>query len=70
MARPNIRILGNAVVQRVVFEGTRAVGVEALVGGTPTMFHGTEIVISAGALKSPQLLMLSGIGPADHLRET
>jgi choline dehydrogenase len=69
MARPNFRIIEHAVVQRVLFDGTRATGVEALVDGAATTFHAPEIVISAGALKSPQLLMLSGIGPADHLRE-
>jgi choline dehydrogenase len=69
MARPNFRLIGNAVVQRVLFEGTRAIGVEALVDGEPTEFRGEEVVLSAGALKTPQLLMLSGIGPAEHLRE-
>jgi choline dehydrogenase len=69
MARPTFRIIGDAVAQRVVFEGTRAVGIEALVDGKAQVFRAPEIVISAGALKTPQLLMLSGIGPADHLRE-
>jgi choline dehydrogenase len=69
MTRPNLRIIGDAVAQRVLFDGTRAVGVEALVGGAVQTFRGAEVVISAGALKTPQLLMLSGLGPADHLRE-
>jgi choline dehydrogenase len=69
MARPNFRIIGNAFVQRVLFDGTRAIGVEVLVDGEATTFHAPEIVISAGALQSPKLLMLSGIGPANHLRE-
>jgi choline dehydrogenase len=69
MARPNFRIVGNAVAQRVLFDGTRAVGVEALVDGELTTFHAPEIVIAAGALKTPQLLMLSGVGPAAQLRE-
>jgi choline dehydrogenase len=69
MARPNLRVVGDAVAQRVIFDGKRAVGVEALVDGEPTTFRAPEIVIAAGALKSPQLLMLSGIGPAAQLRE-
>ena len=69
MTRPNFRIVGGAVAQRVLFDGNRAVGVEALVDGVSQTFRAPEIVISAGALKTPQLLMLSGIGPAEHLRE-
>jgi choline dehydrogenase len=68
MQRPNFSIIGNAVAQRVVFEGKKAVGVQALVDGKLQVFRGAEIVLSAGALRTPQLLMVSGIGPADHLR--
>jgi choline dehydrogenase len=69
MSRPNARVVGNAVVQRVCFDGTRVTGVEALVDGEPTTFRADLVVISAGALKTPQVLMLSGVGPAAHLRE-
>ncbi|WP_308817210.1 mycofactocin dehydrogenase MftG [Pseudonocardia alni] len=69
MQRPNLTVIGNAHVRRLVFEGTRCVGVEADVNGEIQTFHGTETVVSAGALRTPQLLMLSGIGPAQHLRE-
>jgi choline dehydrogenase len=69
LGRPNLQLIGNAPVQRVLFEGTRAVGVEALVDGELTTFRAPEIVISAGALKTPQVLMLSGIGPAAQLRD-
>lgn len=67
MGRPNFDIVGNAIVQRVIFEGRKAVGVEARVDGVPRTFRGDEIVISAGALRTPQILMVSGIGPADQL---
>lgn len=68
MGRPNVTMIGNAVVERVIIEGTQAVGVEALIDGESRTFHGSEIVIAAGALRTPQILMLSGVGPADHLR--
>lgn len=67
MARHNFTIIGDAMVQRVIFQGQRAVGVEAVVDGQPKTFRGDEIVIAAGALRTPQILMLSGVGPADHL---
>ena len=68
LGRPNLRVVGNAVARRVLFSGNRCTGVEVDVNGVREVFRGAEVVLSAGALRSPQLLMLSGIGPADHLR--
>jgi choline dehydrogenase-like flavoprotein len=67
-SRPNLTIRGACEVRRVVFEGVRAVGVEVCSGPTSETIYGGEIVLSAGAVKSPHLLMLSGIGPAEELR--
>lgn len=67
--RLNFTIRANVHVTRIVFDGLRAVGVEAESGGETFTAEGGEIVICAGAVASPQLLMLSGIGPADHLRQ-
>ena len=66
--RSNFTIKGNTAVLRVLFKGDRAVGLEAQSGDEIRTFHGDEIVLSAGAIGSPKLLMLSGVGPADHLR--
>lgn len=68
MSRPNFQIIGDAPVYRVLFEGRRAVGVEANINGQLKTFRAEEIVLAGGTFRSPQLLMLSGIGPADHLR--
>lgn len=65
--RPNLEISGRTLVTRVLFKGTRAVGVEALKDGRRVTFTGNEIVLCAGAIKTPHLLMLSGIGPAAEL---
>ena len=68
-ARPNLEIRTGAVVHRLVFEGRRAVGVEYRLEGRPiTARAEREIVLSAGAVGSPQLLLLSGVGPADELK--
>ena len=56
------------VVRRVLFDGTRTTGVEVESGGEIFTLEGEEIILSAGAIASPQLLMLSGIGPPHHLR--
>ena len=60
-----LTIRGDAPVERVVFDGTRAVGVRLDDG---TVVHGGEIVLAAGAVGTPHLLLRSGIGPADDLR--
>ena len=66
--RLNLTIRSNVLVRRILFDGKRATGVEVESGGERFTVEGEEIVLSAGAIASPQLLMLSGVGPADHLR--
>src|SRR4051794_33695707 len=68
--RPNLTVETGAHAHRIVLESGRAVGVEFDENGTPTTVRAErEVIVSGGAFNSPQLLMLSGIGPADHLRE-
>jgi choline dehydrogenase len=69
LARPNMRVLPRCLALRVVFEGRRAVGVEFAQRGAVRFARARrEVIVSAGAINSPQLLMLSGIGAADALR--
>jgi choline dehydrogenase len=68
IGRENLDVVGEALVSRVLFEGTRAVGVETTVAGQTRKVRAGTVVVAAGALRSPQLLMLSGVGPADHLK--
>jgi choline dehydrogenase len=63
--RANLRVLTRALAARLLFQGRRAVGVALADGRT---LSARRIILSGGAVNSPQLLMLSGIGPADHLR--
>lgn len=71
LRRPNLKLVTQAFVQRIVFEGQRAVGVEYRVAGGAlrTARAGAEVLLCAGAIQSPQLLMVSGLGPAAQLRE-
>ncbi|MBW9214022.1 GMC family oxidoreductase N-terminal domain-containing protein [Mumia sp. zg.B53] len=70
MDRPNLTVLTGALATRVVVEDGRATGVAYAVAGTEQVARAErEVVLSGGAVNSPQLLMLSGIGPATHLRE-
>jgi choline dehydrogenase-like flavoprotein len=67
-SRPNLTIVPNAMANRILFEGDRAVGVEISQGGELGEVRADrEVVLSAGSFQSPVLLMLSGIGPADDL---
>jgi choline dehydrogenase-like flavoprotein len=68
--QPGLRVWTGAQVQRIVIEGGRAVGVEVITAsGRETIRAAREVVLSAGVYGSAQLLMLSGVGPAAHLRE-
>ena len=70
LERPNLDVVTDALVHRVLFSGERCTGVEYSVGGdTVSVQSGGEVVLTAGAIGTPQLLMLSGIGPQSHLRE-
>jgi choline dehydrogenase len=66
--RLNLIVKANMLVRRLLFTGKRATGVEVESGGERFVVEGKEIILTAGAIASPQLLLLSGVGPADHLR--
>ena len=66
--RLNLTIRGSVTARRILFDGNRAVGIEAESGGEVFTVEADEIIVSSGAVASPQLLMLSGVGPAEHLR--
>jgi choline dehydrogenase len=68
--RPNLTVQVDALATRVFFQGDRAAGVRYLFRGAEEIARADrEVILAAGVVNSPQLLMLSGIGPADHLRE-
>ena len=67
-ARPNLEVATHVQVLKVLFDGTRAVGVEAVRDGAPVEYRSDgEVILCAGGYNSPQLLMLSGIGRAAEL---
>src|SRR5882724_4703473 len=65
---PNLTVRGGVFVRKILIKDLRAVGVEAESGGEVFTVAADRVVLSAGAIRSPQLLMLSGIGPEDQLR--
>jgi choline dehydrogenase len=69
LARPNLHVLLESRVHAIVLQGSRAVGVRHLVDGAEVVTAGTRIVLAAGALDTPRLLQLSGIGDPAHLRD-
>ncbi|HEX2940893.1 MAG TPA: choline dehydrogenase [Rhodopila sp.] len=70
MSRPNLRVITHALTERILLDGHRATGVRFRRGGqTITVRAVREVILCGGAINSPQLLMLSGIGPAAHLAE-
>jgi choline dehydrogenase len=69
MGRPNLEVRTRAFVSRVLFDGTRAVGVEYVHRGTSRRALAGEVILCGGAFNSPQTLQVSGVGNADELRE-
>ena len=68
--RPNLQVITDALATQVIFEGRRAVGIKFRRDNVERALRArNEVLIAAGALQSPQLLMVSGIGPASHLRD-
>ncbi len=70
MKRPNLAVETGALVKRIVFEGTRAVGVEYSTGSNTVVARaGSEVLLTSGAIGSPKLMLLSGVGPAGDLAD-
>ena len=65
--RLNLTIRGSVTTHRVLFDGKKAVGVQAESGGEMFTVEADQVILCSGAVASPQILMLSGVGPADHL---
>ncbi len=68
MRRPNLRVETHAHATRVLFQGRRAVGVEYRQGGVLKTASAGEVILSGGAINTPQILMLSGVGDGAHLQ--
>ena len=70
LSRPNLALITEAQATRILFEGSKAVGLEYQQGGVARTIHADrEVILCGGVFNSPHLLMLSGIGPAKHLRD-
>jgi 5-(hydroxymethyl)furfural/furfural oxidase len=67
--RANLTISTDTQVKELLFEGTRCVGVKAVIDGREQEFRGNEIILSSGAIHSPAHLLRAGIGPVGHLKE-
>ncbi len=70
MERDNLSVMTGAMTEKVILDGNRAVAITVNVKGRQRTIHGNRIILAGGAINSPQLLMLSGIGDADHLHGT
>ena len=69
-SRPNLKVITGAVVDRVLFDGDRASGVAYRAGGAEHVVRAAgEVIVSAGTIQSPAILMRSGVGPGAHLRQ-
>lgn len=69
MDRPNLTVMTDTMVTKVVFDGKRATGVEAKNKSKKILLEANKVILSGGAINSPQLLKLSGIGPKEELKK-
>jgi choline dehydrogenase len=69
MNRKNLKVITRAMVTKVIFEGNSAVGVEAIIKGRKQVFNSKEVLLCGGAINTPQILQLSGIGNAADLEK-
>jgi choline dehydrogenase len=68
--KKNLTVFTESFVEKIIFDGKKAIGIEVNIKGKVSrVYANKEIILSGGSINSPQLLMLSGIGPANHLKE-
>ena len=68
--RKNLKVFSNSFVEKIIFDGKKAIGIEVKIKNKKEkMFANKEVILSAGSINSPQLLMVSGVGPANHIKE-
>ena len=68
--KSNLKVFTESFVEKIIFDGTKAIGVEVNIKGKITRIYANkEIILSSGSINSPQLLMVSGVGPANHIKE-
>ena len=69
-SRKNLRVFTESFVEKIIFEGKKAVGIRVKIKNkVQTIYANKEVILSGGSINSPQLLMVSGVGPADHLKD-
>ena len=68
--RKNLKVFTDAFVEKIIFDGKKVIGIEVKIKNkVEKIYANKEIILSGGAINSPQLLMLSGIGPSEHLKD-
>jgi choline dehydrogenase len=68
--RKNLKVFTEAFVEKIIFDGKKAIGIEVKIKNkVEKIYANKEVILSGGAINSPQLLMLSGVGPSEHLKD-
>ena len=68
--RKNLKVFSDSFVEKIIFDGKKAIGIEVKIKNEKEkMFANKEVILSAGSINSPQLLMVSGVGPSSHLKD-